>query len=130
MLITSRTPLRVSFFGGGTDYPEYFDRYPGAVVGMAGDKYIYGSVLHLARFIEYKYRVAYSRLENVDDAKQIQHPVVRSVLEHFGVTKALDINVMADLPASSGLGSSSAFTVGLVHLISELQGRSLTKLDL
>ena len=67
MLITSRTPLRVSFFGGGTDYPEYFDRYPGAVVGMAIDKYIYISVLKLARFIQYKYRIAYSRLELVED---------------------------------------------------------------
>lgn len=130
MLITSRTPLRVSFFGGGTDYPEYFDRYPGAVVGMAIDKYIYISALKLARFIQYKYRIAYSRLELVEDRSKIEHPVVRSVLEHFGIGEALDINVIAELPASSGLGSSSAFTVGLVQLISTLRAKPLTKLDL
>ena len=113
MLITSRTPLRVSFFGGGTDYPEYYKLFPGAVVGMTINKYVYVSALKLATYIHYKYRLSYSRLETVDEIGQVQHPVVRSVLRHYKIDDALDISIMADMPASSGLGSSSAFTVGL-----------------
>lgn len=130
MLITSRTPLRVSFFGGGTDYPEYFERHPGAVVGMAIDKYVYVSALRLANFLQYKYRVAYSRVEAENLIENIQHPVVRTLLQHYEIEEALDINIIADLPASSGLGSSSAFTVGLINLISSLRSAPLTKLDL
>lgn len=130
MLITSRTPLRVSFFGGGTDYPEYFDRRPGAVVGMAIDKYVYVSALRLATFLQYKYRLSYSRLETESQIEKIQHPVVRAVLQHYSIEEALDLSIMADLPASSGLGSSSAFTVGLINLISALRQQPLTKFDL
>jgi D-glycero-alpha-D-manno-heptose-7-phosphate kinase len=130
MLITSRTPLRVSFFGGGTDYPEYFERRPGAVVGMAIDKYIYVSALRLATFLQYKYRLSYSRVETESRIEDLHHPVVRAVLQHYGIEDALDISIMADLPASSGLGSSSAFTVGLINLISCLRQEPLTKFDL
>src|SRR5260370_20951303 len=117
MLISSRTPLRVSFFGGGTDYPEYFERDRGAVVGMAIDKYVYISALRLIDFIEYKYRVSYSRLEMVHDIADIEHPVVRNVLRHYGVEQALDLSIAAALPARSGLGSSSSFTVGMINLM-------------
>jgi len=130
MLITSRTPLRVSFFGGGTDYPEYFSRFPGAVVGMAINKYIYISALRLATFIDYKYRLSYSRLENTTRIDDIQHPVIREVLKHYKVDEALDMSVIADLPASSGLGSSSAFTVGLINLVKALKAEQMTRLDL
>lgn len=130
MLISSRTPLRVSFFGGGTDFPEYFAGRRGAVVGMAINKYIYISVVHLTSFLEYKYRISYSKLEFADRPEDIQHPVIREALRHFGVEKALDINVMSDLPANTGLGSSSVFTVGFVNLIAALQSRNFTKLDL
>ena len=130
MMITSRTPLRVSFFGGGTDYPEYFQRHRGAVVGMAVDKYIYISTLKLSNFLQYKYRVSYSKLETVHDAAEIEHPVVRAVLQHYGIDDALDISVLSDLPSSSGLGSSSAFTVGLLNLVNALKSVRMTKLDL
>lgn len=130
MLITSRTPLRVSFFGGGTDYPEYFARFPGAVLGMTIDKYIYISALRLATFLQYKYRLSYSRLETVNRVEDLQHPVVRHVLQYYGIDEALDINAIADLPASSGLGTSSAFTVGLINLVSSLRAQNLTKYDL
>ncbi|GGB64012.1 galactokinase [Roseibium aquae] len=130
MLYTSRTPLRVSFFGGGTDYPEYFSRHPGAVVGMAINKYVYISALKLFNFINYKYRLSYSKLELASEHSEIEHPVVRCILDHYGISDALDINVMADLPASSGLGSSSAFTVGLINLVSALRSKPLTRLDL
>jgi D-glycero-alpha-D-manno-heptose-7-phosphate kinase len=130
MMIVSRTPLRVSFFGGGTDYPEYFRRARGAVLGMAVDKYVYISALRLASILDYRYRVSYSRMETVSEAAAIQHPVVRSVIQHCGVEEALDLSVMADLPARSGLGSSSSFTVGFLNLVAALQRRQVTKLDL
>src|SRR5262245_59058347 len=130
MLLSSRTPLRVSFFGGGTDYPQYFSRRPGAVVGMAIDRYIYISVLRLASIIDYKYRLSYSMLQRVQSAAELEHPVVRSVLSYYGIEDALDISIQSDMPASSGLGSSSAFTVGLVNLISALIKKSMTRLDL
>ena len=129
-MIVSRTPLRVSFFGGGTDYPEYFQRERGAVVGMAINQYVYVSILQLANILEYRYRVSYSKIETVSEVDAISHPVVRNVLRHHGVEAALDISIMADLPARSGLGSSSAFTVGLLNLIFSLQRKVTTKLDL
>ncbi len=130
MMIVSRTPLRVSFFGGGTDYPEYYERARGAVLGMAIDKYVYISALRLSSVIDYHYRVSYSRVETVSDARDLQHPVVRSVLQHFALCDPLDLSIMADLPARSGLGSSSSFTVGLINLVHALQKRPITKLDL
>jgi len=126
----TRTPLRVSLFGGGTDYPEYFNRRPGAVLGMAIDKHIYIACTRLQTPIDHRYRVAYSKLELVNEIEEIQHPVVRSVLREYNVRECLDISVMSDLPASGGgLGSSSAFTVGFVYLIRTMAGIDMTKLD-
>lgn len=130
MMVVSRTPLRVSFFGGGTDYPEYFNRSPGAVLGMAIDKYVYVSALRLSNILEYRYRVSYSKIELVSAVEDIQHPVVRSLIKHFNLQDPLDINIIADLPARSGLGSSSSFTVGFINLINWFQHRCTTKLDL
>lgn len=130
MLISSRTPLRVSFFGGGTDYPDYFQRFPGAVIGMAIDRYVYVSALRLSDIIDYKYRLSYSKLERVSEAGDLDHPVVRAVLSHYRIDQPLDVSIQADLPASTGLGSSSSFTVGLINLVSALQGRTATRLEL
>ena len=130
MIVVSRTPLRISYFGGGTDYPEYFRRARGAVLGMAIDKYVYVAALRLTNTLDFRYRVSYSRLETVNDAAEIQHPVVRSVLQRYGVRDPLAISVLTDLPARSGLGSSSSFTVGCINLVSSLQQRTITKLDL
>jgi D-glycero-alpha-D-manno-heptose-7-phosphate kinase len=129
-MIVSRTTLRVSFFGGGTDYPEYFRRAQGSVLGMAIDKYVYISALRLPSVVDYRYRVSYSRMETVAEVEAIQHPVVRSVIQHHKVEGAFDISIMADLPARSGLGSSSSFTVGFLNLVATLQKRRQTKLDL
>jgi D-glycero-alpha-D-manno-heptose-7-phosphate kinase len=129
-MIVSRTPLRVSFFGGGTDYPEYFRRARGAVVGMAIDQYVYVSMLRLSEILEYRYRISHATVETAAEPRAIAHPVVRHVLSHYQVEAALDIGVMADLPARSGLGSSSSFTVGLLNLVFALQQRLATKLDL
>lgn len=131
MLWMTRTPLRVSLFGGGTDYPEYFERKPGAVVGFAIDKYIHIAALRLDAFQTYNYRLAYSHVEHAKLASEIEHPVVRTVLEHCKVSERLDISIMSDLPASgSGLGSSSAFTVGFLRLVHALQQTTSTKIDL
>lgn len=130
MLLTSRTPLRISFFGGGTDYPEYFARARGAVLGMAINRYVYVAALRLSDILEYRWRLSYSRIETVHEAGEIQHPVVRETIRHYGVTQPLDISIMSDLPARSGLGSSSSFTVGLLNLLAALEQQSLTKLDL
>jgi D-glycero-alpha-D-manno-heptose-7-phosphate kinase len=130
MLITSRTPLRVSFFGGGTDYPEYFQRARGAVVGMAIDRYVYIAALRLSNTLDYRYRLSYSRVETVKAASDIQHPLVRTALQHFEITEPLDISIMADLPARSGLGSSSSFAVGFINLLASMRRRQITKLDL
>jgi D-glycero-alpha-D-manno-heptose-7-phosphate kinase len=130
MLVTSRTPLRVSFFGGGTDYPEYFQRARGAVVGMAIDRYIYIAALRLSNTLDYRYRLSYSRVETVKAAADIQHPLIRTALQHFEINEPLDISVMADLPARSGLGSSSSFTVGFINLLTNMRRGQITKLDL
>lgn len=127
---TSRTPLRVSLFGGGSDYPEWYRRRPGAVLGFTIDKYIYISALRLTAFVDYRYRLTYSQLEMANDISEIKHPVVRAVLTKEDFATPMDYSIQADLPANAGLGSSSAFTVGFVSLISSLKGLSRTKLEL
>jgi D-glycero-alpha-D-manno-heptose-7-phosphate kinase len=127
----TRTPLRVSLFGGGTDYPDYFKNNPGGVVGMAIDKHIFIAATRLQTPLEHRYRIAYSKLELVENLNSIQHPVVKAVLKDYGVDEALDISILSDLPSSGGgLGSSSAFTVGFVSLIRSMGGHHLTKIDL
>ncbi|MCD1636961.1 hypothetical protein K7H91_24750 [Martelella mediterranea] len=130
MLTISKTPLRVSLFGGGTDYPEYFQEFPGAVLGTAIDKFIYIVTLPMAGVAETKYRVTYRNVETVDNVSDIKHNVIRAVLQDKQYDGPLNIAIISDLPGGSGLGSSSSFTVGFVKLISHLQGRSITKLDL
>jgi D-glycero-alpha-D-manno-heptose-7-phosphate kinase len=130
MLTMSRTPLRVSFFGGGTDYPEYFRQQRGAVLGMAIDKYIYIAALKLSGIQSYQFRFAYSKVEHADNISHIEHNAIRAAFEHYDVSCPLDVSIMADMPASSGLGSSSTFSVGLLSLIAHLRKENVTKLDL
>lgn len=130
MLGLTRTPLRVSLFGGGTDYPAYFQRQPGAVVGFAINRYIYISALKLQGAQDYNYRIAYSKLERVNAIGDIEHPIVREVLNYWGVEERLDLSVQSDFPAGSGLGSSSAFTVGFVNLVGAIFGRRLDGFEL
>ena len=130
MLLTTRTPHRISLFGGGSDYPDWFMRERGAVLGMAINKYVYVSALRLQDFLEYRYRVSYSRVETAHEVSAIAHPVVRAVLDHWQVRDPLDISVMSDLPARTGLGSSSSFSVGFRHLVAHLQGTPITRSEL
>ena len=113
-MIITRTPLRISFFGGGTDYPIWFREFGGAVLATAIDKSCYITCRHLPPFFEYHSRVSYSKVENVDDNGAFQHPSVRACLKFMGVDEGVEIHHVADLPARTGLGTSSAFTVGLL----------------
>jgi D-glycero-alpha-D-manno-heptose-7-phosphate kinase len=129
-VIITRTPYRMSFFGGGTDYPSWFREHGGAVLATTIDHYCYITCRYLPPFFAHKSRVVYSRIETVASNRDIQHPAARGVLEYLGVDAGVEIHHDGDLPARTGLGSSSAFTVGLLHGMSALQGRMPTKLDL
>ena len=113
MIITS-TPLRISFFGGGTDYPVWYRQYGGSVLSTTIDKCCYITCRRLPPFFEYHSRISYSKIENVGDNDAIQHPSVRACLQFMGIDEGVEIHHVADLPARSGLGTSSAFTVGLL----------------
>ena len=130
MINISRSPLRISFFGGGTDYPSYYHHNPGAVLGASIDKYIYTIALPMADFAENRYRITYRIVEGVDRVEDIKHNVIRATLVEMGYVKPLNIAIISDLPGNSGLGSSSSFTVGFIALMEYLQGRSITKFDL
>ncbi|GHD41077.1 GHMP kinase [Thalassobaculum fulvum] len=125
-MIITRTPFRVSLFGGGSDYPAWYRKHGGAVVGFAINKYCYISLRRLPPFFEHKHRIIYSVIENVRRIEDIQHPSVRAVLSECGITEGLEIHHDGDLPARSGLGSSSAFTVGLLKAIYAYRGRMLS----
>lgn len=130
-MIVSRTPFRVSFFGGGTDYPAWYREHGGgAVLATTIDKYCYISVRELPPFFDHRYRIVYSIVENVKEIDEIRHPAVRAVLQRLDVIKGLEIHHDGDLPARSGLGSSSAFTVGLISAIHALEGRYSSKEEL
>ena len=113
MIITS-TPLRISFFGGGTDYPTWYREYGGAVLATTIDKRCYITCRRLPPFFEYHSRVSYSKVENVRRNDAIEHPSVRACLQFLGIEEGVEIHHVADLPARTGLGTSSAFTVGLL----------------
>ncbi len=129
-MITSRTPYRVSLFGGGTDYPAWIARHGGAVLGMAIDKYCHITLTRLAGAEKDIYRVIYAREEQVPRIADIQHPAVRAVYAELGVPPGLELRHEGDLPARSGLGSSSSFTVGLLHALAAMRGQSVTPHDL
>jgi D-glycero-alpha-D-manno-heptose-7-phosphate kinase len=129
-MIITRTPFRISFFGGGTDYPAWFNAHGGEVLSTAIDKYCYITCRHLPPFFEFKHRIVYSLIENVRHWDEIKHPAVRAVLEWAKQEQGLEIHHDGDLPARSGLGSSSSFTVGLVHALAAMQGRLIAKDDL
>lgn len=125
-MVITQTPLRVSFVGGGTDYPEYFNEHGGATIGTSIDKYIYITVNPLTPLFDHKIRVSYSRTELCKSIDEIQHPAVREALRFIGIDEGIEINVISDLPARSGLGSSSSFTVGLLLALHALKGEMVS----
>ncbi|NGZ27732.1 MAG: kinase, partial [Magnetococcales bacterium] len=129
-MIISRTPFRLSFFGGGTDYPQWFHHHGGAVLATAINKYCYISARHLPPFFAHRHRIVWSQVELVKEIEEIRHPVIRSVLKEMDFQEGLEIHHEADLPARSGLGSSSTFTVGLLHTLQALRQRMTTHREL
>jgi D-glycero-alpha-D-manno-heptose-7-phosphate kinase len=121
-LIVSRTPYRISFFGGGTDYPAWYEKHGGGVLAATIDKYCYLTCRYLPPFFEHKIRVVYSKIENCHSIDEIGHPAIREVLRFMEFDRGVEIHHDGDLPARSGMGSSSAFTVGLLHALYALKG--------
>jgi len=129
-MIISRTPFRISFFGGGTDYPVWYKEHGGAVLATSIDKYCYINVRHLPPFFDYNYRFVYSKSEQTQGISEIQHPSIRETLRFMKSDQGLEIHHDADLPARSGLGSSSSFTVGLLNAMYAMKGKMITKRQL
>lgn len=129
-MIISRTPYRISFFGGGTDYPAWYKNNGGAVLSTTIDKYCYIFCRVLPPFFEHKHRIVWSKIETVKKISEIEHPAVKAILKTMKVDGGVEIHHVGDLPAQSGLGSSSSFTVGLLHSIFGLKGIMPTKLQL
>jgi D-glycero-alpha-D-manno-heptose-7-phosphate kinase len=126
-MIISRTPFRVSFFGGGTDYPGWYRKHGGQVLSTAIDKYCYITLRHLPPFFEYNLRLVYSKFETCSNIDEIKHPAIRETLRFLKFDGNLEIHHDGDLPARSGMGSSSSFTVGLLHALYALKGLMPTK---
>lgn len=131
-MIITRTPYRLSFFGGGTDYPAWSKVEGGAVLSTTIDKYCYVSVRHLPPFFANRHRVVWSHIETVSTISEILHPAVREGLQALGFddAKGLEIHHQGDLPARAGMGSSSAFAVAMVQALTALRGQMLDKHDL
>lgn len=132
MILISKTPFRISFFGGGTDYPDWYLREGGAVLSTSIDKYCYITARYLPPFFPHPYRIVWSHIENVSTIPEILHPAVRDGLRMMGFTGdgGVEIHHQGDLPARTGMGSSSAFANGLLLVLSALKGRTFRKSDL
>jgi len=126
-MIITRTPFRISFFGGGTDYPAYYEEHGGAVLNTTINKYCYITCRYLPPFFDHKYLIRYSKKEVPQAVDEIQHPSVRECLRFMSIDKGVDLVHNGDVPAMSGIGSSSSFTVGLLNTLYALQGKMVTK---
>jgi D-glycero-alpha-D-manno-heptose-7-phosphate kinase len=129
-MVISRTPFRISFFGGGTDYPVWYRDHGGTVLGATIDKYCYLSCRYLPPFFKHRIRVVYSQIENCQSVDEIAHPAVREVLRYLRMERGVEIHHDGDLPARSGMGSSSSFTVGLLHALYAIKGQMPSKRQL
>ena len=129
-MIICRTPYRISFFGGGSDYPVWYKENGGAVLSATIDKYIYISCRPLPPFFKHKYRIVWSHIETVKKINQIKHKVVREMLREYKISDGLEIHYDGDLPSRSGMGSSSVFVVGLMNLLNNFKGKINKKRDL
>jgi D-glycero-alpha-D-manno-heptose-7-phosphate kinase len=129
-MIIVRTPTRISFFGGGTDYPDWYSKHGGAVISTTINKYSYITVRELPPFFDYRHRIRYYQQEETQTLDEIRHPAVREVAKHLQFEGGLEMVHNADLPARSGLGSSSTFTVGMLHALYALKGYMPTKREL
>lgn len=129
-MIISRTPYRISLVGGGTDLRSFYQKEPGQVLSTTIDKFLYVVVKRQIGIVEFKYRINWSRVEFRNSIDEIEHPIVREALKYFDIDFPIEISTFADIPANTGLGSSSAFAVGLVHALRALKGQTATKYSL
>ena len=129
-MIITKTPYRISFFGGGTDLNQWFKENGGAVISTSIDKYCYISCRFLPKFFEHKYRFVYSQIEDVIKIEDIKHPAIKGLLGHLNWDQGIELHHDGDLPARSGLGSSSSFTVGMLNALNALQGKHISKNEL
>lgn len=125
-MVITQTPFRMSFFGGGTDFPDFYNEYGGSVISTTFDKYCMVSVGHLPRFFEYSNMITYSRIERTNSADEIEHPAVRNAMKYLDM-REIRMSYEADLPARSGLGTSSSFAVGMLNAFYALKGKYVDK---
>lgn len=125
-MVISCTPFRISFFGGGTDYPEFYKEYGGGVLSTSFDKYCYVTARHLPKFFDYNYQINYSKIEKVNNLGEVKHPAVRETLKYLDM-RDMFVGYDADLPARSGLGSSSSFVVGMLNAFYAVKGKYIDK---
>ncbi|OUU51928.1 MAG: hypothetical protein CBC25_04390 [Pelagibacteraceae bacterium TMED65] len=126
-MIITRTPFRISFAGGGTDLKQFYTKEPGRVISTSINKFIYVVVKRQLGIVEHKYRINWSQVEFVNYIEDIEHPIVREALKLFKIDFPIEITTFTDIPGQTGLGSSSAFAVGLVHALYALKGQMVTK---
>ena len=126
-MIISKTPLRLSFFGGGSDYPSWYSKNRGEVISSTIDKYVYINFKTIQNLLGYNYRIVYSKVENVKKISQIEHNVIREALKFYQLKDNYEIHYNGDLPARSGLGSSSSFIVGMINIILNLKKENISK---
>lgn len=129
-MIITRTPFRISFFGGGTDYPAWYEEHGGAVLSTSIDKYCYICCRYLPPYFTYNYRIRYSVREETQTLAEIRHPSVRACLQVLGIEQGVEMVHTSDIPAMSGIGSSSSFTVGFLNSLYALKGSMVSKRDL
>lgn len=129
-MIISRTPFRISFFGGGTDFSEFYRKHGGAVLCTTINKYCYISIHNIGQFFDFKFRASYAKTESVIDPREFQHPLIRECLLHLNMKQGVEISHVSDLPGRTGLGTSSSFTVGLLNALHALRCERATAEDL
>src|SRR5512135_487513 len=126
-MIITQTPLRISFLGGGTDYPVYYRQHGGATLATTINKYTLITVQRVHQFADFALRVNYSKIESVQNLDEIQHPSARECLRFMGITEGVEIHYVCDLPARAGLGSSSSATVGLLMALHAFKGEMVSR---
>ena len=129
-MIITKTPYRISFFGGGSDYPKWYRKFGGSVLSTTIDKHIYISCRYLPGFFKHKYRIVWSKIENVTDINEIEHHAIKNLLKYLKFKKGLEIHYDGDLPARSGMGSSSSFVVGLMKAIISINKKEISQQNL
>jgi len=129
-MIITKTPYRISFFGGGSDYPKWYRKFGGSVLSTTIDKHIYISCRYLPGFFKHKYRIVWSKIENVTDINEIEHHAIKNLLKYLKFKKGLEIHYDGDLPARSGMGSSSSFVVGLMKTIMSINKKKISQQNL